>query len=194
MLTKTTEQMLFQVMSDDMFLLSEAVSQNERFWEGEMIEAPVDVNGWRLIPADQYEYSIPAEAVERVLHLVNSGVKLKGVVIADDVRSPQIKKNQPAPRHTRQTVQPKPEPTPIEFDWDAAGKVLKVLGLMGLAVAAVVTMSWLLAALVTIGTGLLVATLIIGALAFDPKLIVLISDGDGGTIWVSLYTWYDTPS
>ena len=80
MLTKTTDQVLFQVMSDDMFLLSEIASQNgwtdvERFWQGEMINTPVDVNGWKLIPADRYEYSIPAEAVERVLLLVNSGCR-----------------------------------------------------------------------------------------------------------------------
>ena len=185
MLTKTTDQVLFQVMSDDMFLLSEIASQNgwtdvERFWQGEMINTPIDVNGWKLIPADQYEHSIPAEAVERVLLLVNSGVQIQGIVIADDLRIHQVQKIQP-------------EPTPIQINWDVVKAVLKVLGTIVAVIAAIVTLSSLLAILATVGMGLLVVTGIVAAVAFDPKLIVLISDGNGETVWFSLYTWYDLP-
>ena len=26
---------------------------------------------------------------------------------------------------------------------------------------------------------------------YDPKLIILVDDGNGGTVWVSLLTWYE---
>ncbi len=26
---------------------------------------------------------------------------------------------------------------------------------------------------------------------YDPKLVVVVDDGEGGTTWISLYTWYD---
>ena len=59
----------------------------EIFGHGDMITQPLESMGWKLIPADLYEYSIPAEGVDRVLQTINAGVRIKGVIIADDERS-----------------------------------------------------------------------------------------------------------
>ena len=200
MSTKTINQFKFQVMSDDMYLLSELASRNgwtdvERFWQGEMITIPMEVNGWKLIPADQYKYSIPPEAVERVLELLNAGVHIQGIVIADDIRLYEA--NQKSAKPSPQKADSKPHKAPFDlgqFDWDVVQTILKVLGIIVAVIAAVITLSALLAVIATVGAGLLVVAAIVGALALDPKLIVLISDGNGGTIWVCLYTWFEAPS
>jgi hypothetical protein len=31
----------------------------------------------------------------------------------------------------------------------------------------------------------------VAGMAFDPKLIILVDDGQGGSVWVSLFTWYE---
>jgi hypothetical protein len=42
------------------------------------------------------------------------------------------------------------------------------------------------------GTIVLAPLVVIGAaLGYDPKLIILVDDGNGGTVWVSLLTWYE---
>lgn len=69
--------------------------------------------------------------------------------------------------------------------------MLKVLMGLALAAVAVVVISALAAILVAVGTALLVVAGLGAALVYDPKLVILIDDGNGGTIWVSLYTWYD---
>jgi hypothetical protein len=38
---------------------------------------------------------------------------------------------------------------------------------------------------------ILLALLAGGSLAYDPKLVILVEDGRGGTGWISLFTWYD---
>ncbi|MDD1777312.1 MAG: hypothetical protein LUQ65_04015 [Candidatus Helarchaeota archaeon] len=186
MITETNNQLALQVMSDDMYILSQIVSQNgwtdvEEFYQGEMIENPLNCNGWELIPADQYEYSIPPEAVQRVCQLVNAGVQIKGIVIADDPRSRPVKSVKPA----KETLQ---------INWKIIWGVLKILGMVMAGVVAVVAVSALAVVIVAAGLGLLVVTALGAALMYDPKLIILISDGEGNTIWVSLYTWYDPPS
>jgi len=200
MFTKTTNQFQFQVMSDDMYLLSELASRNgwddvERFWQGEMITMPMEVKGWKLIPADQYKYSIPSEAVGRVFELLNAGVKIQGIVIADDIRSYDAKQKPAKP--SPQKADPKPRKDtfePVQINWDFVLTIFKILGVITAVIAAVITLSALLAVIATVGVGILVVAGILGALAFDPKLIVLISDGNGGTIWVCLYTWFEAPS
>ena len=200
MFTKTVNQVQFQEMSDDMYLLSEVASQNgwtdvESFWQGEMITKPMEVNGWKLIPADQYKYSIPSEAVGRVFELLNAGVQIKGIVIADDKRSYEAKQKPAKPSPQKTDSKPRKDTFDLgQFDWDVVLTILKVLGVIAAVIAAVITLSALLAVIATVGVGILVVAGILGALAFDPKLIVLISDGNGGTIWVCLYTWFEAPS
>ncbi len=50
----------------------------EVFGHGEMITQPQESTGWKLIPADLYKYSIPAEAVKRLSQVINAGVQSPG--------------------------------------------------------------------------------------------------------------------
>jgi hypothetical protein len=59
----------------------------------------------------------------------------------------------------------------------------------------------ILHALIRVGPGILFVLFLIGianagtgtrtGVDYDPKLVVLVDDGKGGTTWVSLFTWYD---
>ncbi len=58
----------------------------EVFGYGDMITEPQESMGWKLIPADIYKYSIPMPAVARLHEIINAGVRVQGVIIADDGR------------------------------------------------------------------------------------------------------------
>src|SRR5512139_743742 len=58
----------------------------EVFGSGDMITQPQESKGWKLIPADLYEDSIPPQAVGRLHQVINAGVRVRGVIIADDQR------------------------------------------------------------------------------------------------------------
>jgi hypothetical protein len=153
----------------------------EIFGYGNMITEPQESMGWKLIPADLYEYSIPAEAISRVHHLINAGIRIQGVIIADDERGIEI---------TQTTTKPEVSLPSVKTIVSYIGKVL--LGL--LCVAGVIA----LLALIAITLIYLVPFIALGLLIpvgtsvdFDPKLVVLVDDGNGGTVWISLFTWYD---
>ena len=57
----------------------------EIFGHGDMITQPQESMGWELIPADIYKYSIPTEGVTRLHQIINAGVRVQGVIIADDL-------------------------------------------------------------------------------------------------------------
>ena len=136
----------------------------EIFGYGDMITQPLESMGWKLIPADLYEYSIPAEGVERVLQIINAGVRIKGIIIADD-------KRRTAPPPAPASLHVSLPPAETVFSW--IGKAL--LGLLKVVGFILVSPIILLAAL----------------LSFDPKLIILVDDGNDHTVWVSLLTWYE---
>jgi hypothetical protein len=149
----------------------------EIFGHGEMIAQPGESKGWKLIPADLYKYSIPGEAVGRLSQVLNAGVRVQGVIIADDERR----------------TEPSPAPARPEVLRPFAGKILSFLGkaLLGLilvagAIALLASFAYVLVFLAPL--------FLLGALTgmkFDPKLVVLVDDGNEGTAWVSLFTWYD---
>jgi len=200
----------------------------EVFGSGDMITQPQESKGWKLIPADLYEDSIPPQAVARLHQIINAGIRVRGVIIADDERR----------------TEPPPAPARPKFSWSSAkpivvcgGKVLwgsirlvraigsfsmkallgfihsikavlsfSVKALLGLIrFLGVVALVWLCAyALIHFGLIILLvggfAALVAAASSspmtgarrsYDPKLIVLVDNGEGGTTWVSLYTWYD---
>jgi hypothetical protein len=178
----------FLVMTEDMMLINDLVLKNgwtdvEVFGKGDMISSPKIANHWKLIPANLYESTIPIEARQRVYLAHKAGVQIKGVVIADDER--KLPKTT-IPRHHSGWI------NPILQNADRAGFVmLKVLlGIAAVVVGAIV-ISALAAILLAIGLAVLVITGVGAALVYDPKCIILIDDGMGGTIWVSLYTWWD---
>lgn len=176
----------------------------EVFGYGDMITQPQESKGWKLIPADLYKYSIPIQAAGRLHQIINAGVRVQGVIIADDERRKEF---EPAPAKPRVSL---PSLKPIVA---AIGKALlglihsvraiasffgkALLGLICIAVAvtlvallafALINYFWpvmLLGFCIVLGTGKATGT------KFDPKLVILVDDGCGGTAWVSLFTWYE---
>jgi hypothetical protein len=145
----------------------------EIFGYGSMITQTQDTTGWKLIPADLYQYSIPPEGVNRVLLAINAGIRIQGVIIADD---------------ERRKVPPPAAPAGPKIPRSALNAVLSFIGkaLVGL-ILLVVAIKF--SPLVMVGA--VIIGLIGAAVAFDPKLIILVDDGNGGTVWISLLTWYE---
>jgi len=183
MFTQPTTQLVhwqdFQVISDVDLVLKIAQKNGwtdcKIFGHGDMIMQPLESMGWKLIPADLFEYSIPAEGVVRILQIINAGVRIQGVIIADDMHRTNT-------QHT---------PTKPLVSLPSAGTVFSIMGkaLLGLVFIAGVILFGL-----TIVAGLFMFAPILilnAALGYDPKLIVLVEDGNGGMAWISVFTWYD---
>ncbi len=151
------------------------------FGSGAMITSPQEARGWKLIPADMYEYSIPVEAARRVMQVINAGVRIQGVIIADDQR--------------REAPTPPPEPDSQALDWIGplaaqAGKALLWLAGAAAMLAFVAGM----ASIMLIAAPVLVIMMMLGGstgTSYDPKLVILVDDGNGGSAWIDLFTWYD---
>jgi len=144
----------------------------EIFGHGDMITQPLESMGWKLIPGDLYEYSIPAEGVDRVLQAINAGVRIQGVIIADDERR-TVTNPTTIPTPARPVVSLPSVETVVTFICGA------VLGLIVVAFAVVFAPLFILDKIFSVG------------LDYDPKLIILVDDGNGGTVWISVLTWYD---
>lgn len=148
----------------------------EIFGRGDMLTQPLESNGWMLVPADLYEYSIPAAGINRVLQVVSAGVRIQGVIIADDLHH-----KHPSAHRQRNTL------ATINSILLFIGKSLLGLILCALLIAAAVFIlrhflaAAVLAPLVLLGMGA----------SYDPKLIILVDDGTGGILWVSILTWYE---
>ena len=145
------------------------------FGSGDMLTQPLQSLGWNLIPADLYEYSIPSEGVDRILQIINAGVRIQGVIIADDQRRTY---SSPAPAKPAISL---PSLRPV---FSMIGKVL--LGLA--AIAGIALMGITLAA----GALIFLPFFLLGASTdLDPQLIILVDDGNGGIAWISVLTWFD---
>ena len=178
----------------------------EIFGYGDMITQPQESKGWKLIPANLYKYSIPAEAVGRLHQIINTGVRIKGVVIADDERSknPQLTPTKPKVSLSSvktiaasiKTLTGKVISLIVSF----VGKAISFIGkaLLGLMlVASVIGLVSLFIHLIKylglfISLGLMVLAACMGSgVEYDPKLVILVDDDEGRTVWVSLFTWYN---
>jgi len=151
----------------------------EIFGYGDMITQPQESMGWKLIPADLYEYSIPAEGAGRVHQIINAGVRIQGVIIADDERGKA----------------PPPTPARPEIPLPSVDTVLSFIGkaLLGLVMVAgaIALFSMIALTLIAFLPLVILGSFVGGTLDYDPKLIILVDDGNGGTAWVSLFTWYE---
>ena len=199
----------------------------EVFGYGDMITEPQEIIGWKLIPADAYEHSIPPEAIRRLHQIVNAGIRVQGVIIADDQRkdaSPPTPVPVPVkPRFSLPSVKPllsrignaakgtiHSVGTGASLFGNAlrgfAGTVVSFIGkaLIGLVcVAGVVALVGFAGYLLIHHLWLIIPLgflLLCSAssdpnpnrsLKYDPKLVALVDDGSGRTVWVSLFTWYD---
>jgi hypothetical protein len=173
----------------------------EVFGYGDMITQPQESNGWKLIPADLYKYSIPKEAVARLHQIINAGVRVQGVIIADDERRIEPSPPPAKPKFSLPSVKPimswignvlsgliRSFQAVMSFSGKALLRLIRVAGIIVLVslVAHALIHVWPLILL-----GLFVAAVASAGTNFDPKLVVLVDDGRGGTVWVSLFTWYD---
>ena len=191
-----------------MFLRSqkEGWKDCEIFGHGDMITQPRESKSWKLIPADQYKYSIPAAAVARLHQIINAGVRVQGVIIADDQHRTEPAPA-PAPAPARIRVQDviiagdqrrtKPASARPAVSQPSVKKGVPFIGpaLLGLiCVAGVIGAIWLLSmSLVYLVPMVILGLLVSGGTSksYDPKLVILVDDGKGATVWVSLFTWYD---
>lgn len=148
----------------------------EIFGYGKMITKPQELMGWKLIPADLYEYSIPAEGVERVHQIIEAGVQIQGVIIADDERSV---KSQPSP------TKPKVSLSSFEKVLSSIAKLLlvSIFVVGGIFFSLIFLVPLVITGLLTGPAGM--------SMDYDPKLVILVDDGNGGTVWISLFTWYE---
>jgi hypothetical protein len=169
----------FKVISDVDLVLKIAQQKGwkdcEIFGYGDMITKPMESLGWKLIPFDLCEYSIPAEGVGRILQLINAGVRIKGVIFADDIRR----------------INPPPTPAKPVVSLPPARTVFSFLGKALLGVAAVAGVVILGLTLVSGFIFLAPILILSAALGQDPKLIILVDDGNGRTVWISVLTWFD---
>jgi len=188
----------------------------EIFGHGDMITQPLESKGWKLIPADLYKYSIPTEAVTRLHQVINLGVRIKGVIIADDERGAESQPAPAKPKINLPSIKPivssikaiassvmsfagKAVSSIVSFFGKAMAFIGKALLVLILAASAVGLVSlfihWIKYLAPIIFLGLIVSAARTGPSAkyveYDPKLVILVDDGMGGTVWVSLFTWYD---
>ena len=179
----------------------------EIFGYGDMITQPHESKGWKLIPADLYKYSIPPQAIGRLHRIINAGVRVQGAIIADDEQRREIP---PTPARPKISL---PSATKI---LSFIGRVLAGLGravsglgrlMVGLGsvlirlicIAGVMALISLFAfALIHFTPIVILGLMVLGVIGvvgsgvtYDPKLIILVDDGKGGTVWVSLFTWYE---
>jgi hypothetical protein len=183
----------------------------EIFGHGNMITQPQESKGWKLIPADLYKYSIPTEGVLRLHQIINAGVRVRGVIIADDER-----RTEPSPAPARPKVS-LPSMKPIaswigkallglirsvravaSFSGKAFLGLIRVVGILALVAGILAVVPLIAQALIhfwpAIVLGLFAAVAGAGTgtgVKYDPKLVILVNDGRGGTVWISLLTWYD---
>ena len=184
---------------------SEGWDDCEFFGHGDMITEPQDSDGWKLIPANLYKNSIPPDAVARLHQIINAGIRVQGVIIADDERRTESTPAPVKPIVLLAAMEPVLSSireaflgfvNSVRAVASFSGRVLlgllRVVTVIGVVafVAAALIQFWpvgllglLVFAVASSGTGT--------GVDYDPKLVILVDDGRGGTAWVSLFTWYD---
>lgn len=213
----------------------------EVFGSGDMITQPQESKGWKLIPADLYKYSIPMQAVARLHQVINAGIRVQGVIIADDTRreepapapvEPEEPETEPPPApaspeaqamelpslpalpEEHRTAPPAPPALPTVDIAAAAGTAVSFAGRALLGLVCVVIVGALAVGVIGL-IGSVIHQLIrfwpvipvilflfacaewntgtgrVSSVDYDPKLVILVEDGKGGTAWISLFTWYD---
>jgi hypothetical protein len=199
------------------FAKKEGWEDCEIFGYGDIITQPLESKGWKLIPADLYKYSIPTEAVARLHQIINLGVRIQGVIIADDERGTKPPPEPAKPKISLPSIKAivlsvrsyagKAVSSIVSFAGRTTSSFLSFVGkaisfiarvMLGLILVAsaiglvVLFIQWIGYFVPIIILGLCVTAGRSGSgVKFDPKLVILVDDGKGGTAWVSLFTWYD---
>jgi len=133
--------------------------------EGGVINQPIELNGWLVMPIGLYKKSIPPEAFQRVETIINAEGKMKGFLIADDLRSGE-----------KQSANARFEIPAVSPDW---GKIATGIGKVAAVVAVITAVISFLPILLGVGA-------IGAALVYDPLLIVVTAEDE----WVCIYEWF----
>ncbi len=130
-----------------------------------MLEEPVRLRDWLLVPAHLDTSHIPARALRRVQSLYAAGIRPQGFVVVHEAPL-ALPADKPTP--------PKVNPLPIgniEFE-DAAAGIGKAIGILAAGAFAVVGLA-------------LMSTLAVGVVVLDPILIAVTQDN----YWVEIDRW-----
>lgn len=140
------------------------VSQEyEVIGHGPMIDKPRQIGEWWVTPAQDYKGQIPPEIQAKWQTFRSQGVKVKGYLIAEDMRD--VGERLEAEKKQREEESKKRQERAKEV-------ALGVLGVMGA---------------VLLGIGTVMLAICRAALSWDPMLIAVLEDGR----WICLGTWYD---
>ena len=95
---------------------------------GVMPTKPMQIGEWWVVPADQYDSTIPPEAYKKLNALINRGIKIKGVFVADDIK--KIKAKEEKERKKKEAVE------------QVAGTFLEILGTVAMAIGYLFVMAF----------------------------------------------------
>lgn len=129
-----------------------------------MLEEPVRLKDWLLVPAHMDSSHTPARALKRVQSLYAAGIRPQGFVVVHEAPL-ALPSGKPTPK-----VNPLPIGN-IEFE-DAAADIGKAIGVLAAGAFAVIGLA-------------LMSTLAVGALVLDPILIAVTQDN----YWVEIDRW-----
>ncbi len=119
-------------MDNKMVWILPDVEEKEINWElptwgkGVMYHSPFDIDGWTIAPATPADlHSIPKIAIERVEQMINSGVKIQGLVIAHDIFDPPktIEVDSPDIIDIEWSEEPITKPEKFEIVWPTMPEV-----------------------------------------------------------------------
>ena len=78
--------------------------------QGDMIDRPIETNGWLVMPIEMYTGIIPPEAIQHA-EILTMGVQIKGLLVADDIQ------------HVERQSQTMPLAAPsVSPDWEKWGR------------------------------------------------------------------------
>jgi hypothetical protein len=133
---------------------------------GEMIDQPIETNGWQVTPIEEYKGIIPAEALQKVETLADTGIRVKGFLVADDLR-----------HDAQKSVNISSAKVIKGIDWGIVVNVLSKLAAVTLIGTAVITLFPIV----------LVAGAVVAGIAYDPVLVVVTAENE----WICLSEWWE---
>lgn len=116
---------------------------------GEVPTQPVQIGDWWVMPAELYQRKVPKEAYQKLFSLIRQGVKIKGVLIADDMKKIEYRQQQ-------------------EEKKKEIAKKVALIGAATLAVPIVMPI---------IGFAFGLAAVLFSLCVYDPMLICVLDDG-----------------
>lgn len=84
------------------FKIQTILDNYEVIGSGPMITTPCQIGEWWVTPLKDYKGQIPADIQQKLNEFLSSGVKIEGLLVADDMRDIRIKRAQEAKRKETQ--------------------------------------------------------------------------------------------